>query len=53
MSRPLNNGGTRIRWSPDGKELFYVEGAPDEQYEVVVDTTLGDGFLTYGEYIPP
>ncbi len=26
---------------------------PDGQYEVVVDTTLDDGFLTYGEYLIP
>jgi aminopeptidase-like protein len=28
-----------------------LEALPDDTYEVVIDSTLGDGFLTYGEYL--
>ena len=28
-----------------------LESLPDETYEVVIDSTLADGYLTYGEYL--
>jgi Tol biopolymer transport system component len=34
-----NSGGTQVRWSPDGKELFYVEG---ERLMVVGVSTEGE-----------
>jgi len=30
-----------------------LQGLDDENYEVVIDSTLGDGHLTYGEYLIP
>jgi len=38
-----NNGGTRVRWSRDGKELFYVEGD---------DTLMAVKVSTVGEFSP-
>ena len=35
-----SNGGTKVRWSRDGKELFYVEG----QTLVAVSVSSGSGF---------
>jgi len=35
-----SNGGTRVRWSRDGSELFYVEG--DDTLMVVEVSTAGD-----------
>ncbi len=37
-------GGTRIRWSRDGTELFYVEGSLESGTLVAVPVTTGESF---------
>jgi serine/threonine protein kinase/Tol biopolymer transport system component len=52
-------GGIQPIWSPDGKQLFFTHGSPDEQTIMVVDVTTGPSFthnrpreLLSGKYVP-
>ena len=41
-----NNGGRQVRWSRDGKELFYVEGGTLMSVPVEVSPTFSVGSVT-------